>query len=254
MIIHSHGSLGDQIMLTGIPEAYYNLFGEKSYIDGGRTEIWENNPFTTTERVGKDFNYGFNAYPKDYMIYYPIRIFYDLTGYISNRDFVHPNLYKSFNRDHICVVNDQAGWPSRVNYVYFEELVQQIKSLGYVITYIRNDNFRDCCGNCPTQQIFTYDHILKDIPLKNLIEVIGSCELYIGYNSGPAQIAGALNTPYIQFDGPIPPINTVHNSCILAPNITHCRRCIMEQCENHCLARLENINDFIIQTIKDVIL
>lgn len=251
MILNVHGSLGDQIMLTGIPEAYYRLYGEKTYINGGRTEIWETNPFLINKKLGKEFSYSYNSYPKDYMVYYPIRVFYDLTSIIADRNFVKPNLYRDYEKKKICVVNDQAGWPSRVGYSHFEDLVQQVKNLGYEITYIRNENFRNCVGQCPPREINTYDHLLTDIPLSNLIEVIGTCELYIGYNSGLAQIAGALDIPYVMLDGPVPPINTKHNSCILAPDIVSCRRCVKETCLENCLQNLENINDKIIEVIKN---
>lgn len=244
MILNLHGSLGDQVMLTGIPEAYYKLTGEKTYIKGGRHELWDSNPYITGSPEGREFSYAFNEYPKDYMIYYPVRIFYDLTGKIVDRNFVHPNLYRSWERSiSAVVINDQAGWPSRTGYRFFEDLVLQFKMFGYSITYVRNDSFANCHGQTMPRQIQSYDQLLLDIPLSNLIEVIGRAGLYVGYNSGLSQLAGALNTPYVMLDGSVPPINTAHNSCIYTPEIKDCRRCVSESCEAMCLASLENINE-----------
>lgn len=251
MILNCHGSLGDQIILTGIPEAYYKLYGEKTYVNMVRTEIWDDNPYLTNEKSGIEFTYNFNVYPKDYMIYYPVRIFYDLTGHIVESSFVRPKIYKSFHRDKICVVNDQAGWPTRTGYRYLNDLITQIKDLGYVITYLRNELFRDCIGNCPPEQITKWDHKLVNIPLSNRIEVIGSCQLYVGYNSGNAQLAGALDTPYIQIEGSVSPINTRHPSCIYVTDIPGCKRCCSDSCHMNCLSNLDNINHKIINVIKE---
>ncbi len=255
MIIKVHGSLGDQIMLTGLPKAYHKLFGEKSHIVGGRQEIWDGNPYITNKPIGETFSYTFNSYPKDYMVYYPIRLFYDMCGVIADRNFVHPAIYKKKkNSDFkLIVINDQAGWPSRVGYPFFDDLVYKlIEEFDIPVHYVRNERFRDCMGRCPAKEVKNSSTIMQeDVALSDLIDLINDAALYIGYNSGLSHIAGALNTPYIQFDGPIPPINTVHNSCIYVPNILACRRCVSEVCNEACLVNMSNINDEIIKVIKE---
>ncbi len=252
MIIHPHGSLGDQIMLTGLPEAYYKLFGELTFVEGGREDLWKYNPYITKERFGKEFSYSFNSYPKDYMIYYPIRVFYDLTGVICSRNFVHPNLYWPSVKNNNCVVNDQAGWPSRTGYKYLDDLIKDIKKEGFHITYVRNENFRDCFGNCPKKQLTIFDTVLTDMSLSDMITTISNAALYVGYNSGLSQIAGATNTKYVLLDGPVPPINTAHNSCIFATDMLSCRRCVLEDCINNCLQNSENFNDSILDVIRSL--
>jgi len=218
MIIKAHGSLGDEVMLTGLPEAYNKITGQFIGITTNRHYLWENNPYIK-DSSREEFSYAFNVYPKDYLIYYPIRLFFDLTGFIVDRNLVQPNLYKPRveNNEKIIVVNDEAGWPSRRGYPYFNTLCKDLKDLGYAIYYTRG-NTLDCMGHQSEKTItnYTYNDNGGTPNLVQVIDLLQRAAFYIGYDSGLAQLAGALKVPYVLLSLAIPPINTAHNSCIYA--------------------------------------
>lgn len=234
MILNVHCSMGDRLMCTGIPEAYHTLFGEKIHVSGIRyPEFWRYNPYITKTAVGHPFSPPLNT-EKDYMIYYPVRIFHDMTDYIVDRDLVQPNIYTTSPRikDRI-IVNDQAGWPSRRGYPYFSRLASELMDLGYEVVYVHNAGYRDCYGQSSPQQISRYSWHVSNQPMAELIDLIASAQAYVGYDSGIAQLAGATQTPYVLLSSSIPPINTAHNSCIYTTD-TGCRRCCATDCDEGC--------------------
>lgn len=247
MILHLHGSLGDHVIATGLPEAYFNLTGEKTYIKteraGGNPVYWEDNPHVLKQPTGEYKSLGFNTYPKDYMIYTPVRMFYDISGYIVDRSEVRPNLYKERHPEKdLIVINDQAGWPSRRGYPYLDELVHELLDKGWKICYMRNDEFADCFGQRSPRQLTRYTFEVQPT-LRQGVETLQSAAIYIGYDSGYAQISGALGVPYIVMSGPIAPISSIHGSCIYAFNIPGCRRCCANSCPNNCLQNISNRNE-----------
>jgi len=254
MILNIHGSLGDHIMATGLPEAYFKLTGEYTYIKteraGGDPVYWENNQYVSKQPVGELRSLAFNAYPKDHMVYTPVRMFYDISGHIMDRSQVHPNLYKALQPDgDLIVVNDQAGWPSRRGYPYLDELIHSLLGDGWQVCYMRNDEFADCFGSRSARQLTGCTFEVQPT-LRQGVEVLQRASVYIGYDSGYAQVAGALGVPYVLLAGPIPPVNTAHDSCIYALDIPGCRRCCTTSCENGCLQNAPNRNG----EIRDAIL
>lgn len=250
MKLQVHRGLGDQIMHTGLPEALYYYRKEYTEIIGGRLELWSNNPYVRENAGGEEVSLGFNQ-PRDYMIYYPVRLFYDMTGIIAPAGMVKPRLYKQGVRNaRIALVNDQSGWPTRTGYPHFEKLIQLVKKEGYTIHYLRNEGFRDCNGACPPREVQTYDEIHTDISLQELIDRMTSAAVYIGYDSGLAQLAGATDTPYVLLEGPVAPINTVHPSCIWHLDLKACRKCAADNCSNMCLRQAKDINSTIIWAMR----
>lgn len=248
-----NGSLGDHVMATGIPEAYFEIYKEPTFVETEFKILFKNNPYITDNffNVTKEYSLKFNEYPKDYMIYYPVRIFYDITGIIADRNLVRPRLYKkrTYLPQKTAIVNDQAGWPSRVGYKYFNDLVIKLKANNFVVWYIRNQKSLNCFGQPSPEVITDYTHKAFNIPLEELIDRLSECDLYIGYDSGVSQLAGALDVPYVMLSGSVPPINTAHNSCIYTLDLL-CDRCCKELCEKSCLSYSENKNDEIIEIIN----
>jgi hypothetical protein len=253
MILQVHQGLGDQIMHTGLPEAYYKIFGEKIGITGHREELWQYNQYVDWHAEGNVISLPFNQ-PRDYMIYYPVRLFYDFTGWIVNKDLVQPNIYIKPDRNkHRLLVNDQSGWPTRVGYPYFEELIVKLRELfRFEIRYIRNENFRNCIGQCPPRELSTFDVLLENLSLDGLIYEFQHAGLYVGYDSGLAQLAGATNTPYVLLEGPVAPINTVHNSCVWYLDLPNCKKCNLDNCFRYCLSQAKNYNPEIIWNIGNL--
>jgi len=253
MILELHGSMGDHVITTGIPEAYYNYFGEKTKVISKKgNDFWETNPFVTTEDIGDYHSLAFNGTSKDYMIYYPVRVFHDITGYIVNRKEVAPNLYRERTVEPgLVVINDQAGWPNRRGYPYLEELAQALLGLGFKILYMRNDSFQDCVGKGSQKAITSYTEAVTDLSIKQGIEILQRAALYIGYDSGYSNVAGALKVPYVFLAGPVAPVNTQHDSCIYTLD-GFCRHCNSDQCLENCLHTAPNKNDEIIEACRNI--
>jgi len=248
MRINVHGSLGDQIMLTGIPELYYKLYNEKVSLAGDiKPELWKYNPYVE-DRHGDDFSYAFNATEKDYMIYYPVRIFNDMTHRTVDRKHLQPNFYREYiKKPGTIVVNDQAGWPSRRGYIYFDALCKELINSGFTVIYSRNESSLDCFGKSSEKVIHSFSEQRHNLSLDSMINLVGSAEFYIGYDSGMAQVAGATKTKYVLLSSSVPPINTAHDSCIYYLDNINCRRCVATTCNKQCF---EDKNQEIIGTIR----
>lgn len=256
MILDVHGNLGDQVMFTGIPEAFYERFGEKTYISGEacRKELFETNPYLLDQPIGKKLSFGIQN--KDHEIYYPVKIFRDIseqfTGapWILDREKVAPNLYRTPVRRNanLVVVNDQAGWPSRTGYPYFNDLSVMLLKKGFTVNYLYNNNFHDCNGNVSQESIYDFSYRSGNESLSELIEKLSICFLYIGYESGIMHLAGALGTPCVYITGSVPSISAP-DSCIFITKLDHCRKCHQENCPNMCLHSAHNQNDAICSAI-----
>jgi ADP-heptose:LPS heptosyltransferase len=249
MILHLWGSLGDHVIMTGIPEAYFKIFGEQTKIIDKHSDLfWNNNPYITEESIGKD--YYFNANTVDtYQYYYPQRVFHDITGLWVDREDVQPNLYiprKTIPK--LVIMNDQAGWPSRRGYRYLTNLSIRLMENGYIVAYLRNTGFKDCTNKVSAGQIWKYSYILENLPMPQLVDKLSEAALYIGYDSGISAIVGAFKIPYITFYGSIPAINTTHFTCIYA--IDECDHCCTDQCNKNCLTLYEDKTDEIMERIK----
>lgn len=250
MILNLWGSLGDRVIMTGIPEAYFKTFGEKTKIRNKLSDLfWNNNPYITEETIGKDCYFNPNTVDT-YQFYYPQRVFKDITGVDVDRTLVQPNLYiprKTISR--LVIMNDQAGWPSRRGYRYFTNLSKRLMEDGYTVAYLRNNGFRDCVNKVSAGQIWNYSYMLENLSLPELITKMSEADFYIGYDSGISTLAGALKIPYITFYGSIPAINTMHNTCIYA--IDECDHCCADQCNKNCLTLYEDKTDKVMERIKE---
>jgi len=251
MILELHGSMGDHVLATGIPEAYFKYYGEKTKIISKKgDDFWKTNPYITDEDIGDYHSLAFNQGPKDYMIYNPVRVFYDITGYIVNRKEVAPNLYlERVPEQGLVVINDQAGWPNRRGYRYFDELAGSLLELGYHIMYMRNDSFQDCVGQSSEKAITNYTEFITNLSIKSGIEILRKADLYIGYDSGYANVAGALKVPYVFLASSVAPINTQHDSCIYTLD-GFCKHCNSDSCTENCLRSAPNKNAEILEAIR----
>lgn len=250
MKLYLWGSLGDHVIMTGIPEAYFKTFGEKTkIIDKGSDIFWNRNPYITEENIGKDCHFAPNN-PDTYQFYYPQRVFKEITGIDIDRKYVQPNLYiprKTVPK--LVVMNDQAGWPSRRGYKYFTNLSRKLMENSYTVAYLRNSGFKDCTNKISAGQIWQYSYILEDLSRPDLVTRMSEAAFYIGYDSGISALAGALKIPYITFYGSIPAINTVHDTCIYA--IDECDHCCTDQCNKNCLTLYEDKTDEIMERIEN---
>jgi len=249
MILKLHGSMGDHIMMTGIPEAYYKKFGEKTkVISKYSDEFWKRNPYITEESFGKEYSLRFNSSKIDYMIYYPQRVFYEITGLIIDRKKVQPNFYIGRDTDSkLVIINDQAGWPSRRGYRYFNDLSLKLIKGGFHVCYLRNEGFGDCVGQYSKREITDYSSLLEDPSMIQMINKMAEAFVYIGYESGLSSMAGALKIPYVLFNSSVPPINVCHDTCIYYTD--NCNYCCADQCTENCLSKCENRNDGIVEII-----
>ncbi len=252
MRLKLHGSLGDFVMGTGLPEAYYKLFGKAVHIVTERfRELWADNPYITADPSGPEHSIKFNSDKYDYMIYYPVRLFFEMTGRIVDRSIVHPRIYRSFERERRKIVmSDQAGWPTRRGYPFLNDLAVTLLSHGYEVVYMRNDNFRDCIGEVNVRQIDKFSREVQNPSNADMIRELGSAHIYIGYDSGYCQIAGALGTKSVMLSSSVPPINSAHDFCIYIAK--ECSGyCCAEKCEKMCLRSARNINEEIITAVLD---
>jgi ADP-heptose:LPS heptosyltransferase len=244
--------MGDHLIATGIPEAYYKLFGEKTYISSKYSEeFWNTNPYVTNDKIGNHFSLRFNSSLVDYMIYYPVRVFYDITGQVVDRKFVHPYIYKHRNPNkNLVVINEQAGWPSRRGYKYFNDLAERLIAIGFTVCYLNNSSFRDCLGQPSPRTVTACSIEVKNPPMHDLIQLLSTAKVYIGYDSGLAQLAGALKVPTVSLYGSIPAINTMHDYCIYY--VDNCQHCCADQCTKNCLSNTENKNGEILERVLEL--
>lgn len=252
MNLKLHGPMGDHLVLTGIPEAYYRIFGEKTYVPHQyASEFWKDNPFISKKPLGQTYSIAFNSGPKDYMIYYPVRVFYDISGYIVDRSLVQPNLYLPRTPlDGFILINDQAGWPSRKGYPHFNALCRSLMDHGWRVVYLRNEGYRDCIGQESPRQITNFLQEIRNPSISHMISAVRSCQFYIGYDSGISQLAGALKIPYVMLSGSVPPINTAHDTCIYALKLPTCKRCFTDTCHEGCIKGAGNENGAILEAIN----
>jgi ADP-heptose:LPS heptosyltransferase len=251
MILGTHGSMGDVVIMTGIPQAYFELFGEKTKIVNKYASVfWDTNPYITEENIGNTCTIRDNMTKEDYMQYYPQRVFKEITGISVDREKIQPNLYKERTPiPRFVIMNDQSGWPSRRGYRYFNNLASRLIQEGFLVYYLRNNRFRDCIGRFQIESINTYTNRLDDLSIPQTIDWFSRASFYIGYESGLSTLAGALKVPYITFYGSIFPINTTHDSCIYY--IDNCDHCCKDQCSKNCLTFYEDMTDPVMERIKE---
>ena len=257
--LYLQGSLGDHVIYTGIPEAYFKTFGKKLVIHDieGYNPIWQNNPFIEMDNggVGQEPNVKvirLDQTEEDWNSYRPNRVFKELWN-IDLKEKIGPNLYYPPNKNPLkpIAICEDAGWPSRKGYRYFNDLALQLKMKYKQIYVFQNFNYRDCMGQSPnyTIDIKNVSGVFNDMDLQFKINMLLKCGVYIGYDSGMSNLAAALQIPYVLFNGPVTAETIKHPSCIYA--VEACKNpCHSEVCSNKCLEQLPNINDTIIEKIK----
>jgi ADP-heptose:LPS heptosyltransferase len=248
MLFRLKASLGDHALYTGIPEAFYQLTGEKLNVISQYIELWQNNPFVDLNAPGPEYELRLASSENDWQEYPPARVFRELTGKTIASEKVSPNMYypRMPVENHI-VVNVQAGWPSRRGYAHFRSLVESLMSMEYVITLVHASGYRDCFGDASPVTV-PYDSFVESPTLERVIRILQSAAFYIGYDSGYAQIAAALKIPYVVLLGATPFTIVAHPSCIYHLEI--CEHCHTESCAKRCLENAPNKNDEIIKAIK----
>lgn len=244
MILNLHWSLGDHACYSGIFEAYYRRFGEHLGLlgEGKFSALWKTNPFVTTKPSGESYRLRVERIgdKTDWTMYRPQRIFEEMTGVLPSREEVQPKLYRDRKpvkgRVAVC---DEAGWPNRRGYAYFNNLVNELNK--DCETYlIRN------IGIGP-RQIGCAKHEIR-LSLDETIDFLATTEVYIGYDSGLAHLAAGVGTPYVMFNSATPPVVVKHDKCILA--LEACDHCCSDCCNNHCLQNFPDHNSQIIEEIK----
>jgi len=189
LVIDPYWSLGDVIMCTGLPEAFFKLYGEKTHIVNPKMiGLWQNNPYLSPEPIGQRFTVSPNTH-KDYISYYPQRLFYNLTGQLVNKKDVSPRFYVNYNPvPGRIVINDAAGWPSRRGF-NLDEVCNRLQD--YEIVYLHN-TFRDCFGQLLPPTITHYSEVKNDV---DPIELLRTASLYIGFESGLTHLAAGVGVP-----------------------------------------------------------
>lgn len=238
------GSLGDHVVYTGIPEAFYKKFGIKLFVESPYFPLWENNPFVTTERLDDVFKMEYEQTEEDWNMYKPRRVFMQMTGVDPEKESlsVSPNLYKTRNIEpNLIIVNDEAGWPSRRGFLHWDSLLTALRKKGFKIISLKTTTYRDCTGQLVENPITVFDEQIINPALSTVIDLLSRAKYYIGYESAYAHIAGALGVKYILFLGSLPEICIKHPSCIHV--ITSCKvPCHKEVCARSCLKDVNAID------------
>jgi ADP-heptose:LPS heptosyltransferase len=234
-----HGSLGDHAILTGLPEAIFELTGEKTALPNKREDLlWALNPYVDDNAGGLAVTPASNS-GKDYGIYYPARVIYDLLGKHVHASKVQPNLYLPRLSPDYVVLNDQAGWPSRRGYKFWNELARALQKMGYTVVYLHNPNFADCCNMVSAPTVFEANYFVDDFRIGTLIPILRHAIAYIGYESGLTHVAAGLKVPHGTFIGAVPPINVVHECNLF--HVAACETfCCSDNCEKQCLGKLHD--------------
>ena len=233
------GSLGDHVCYTGLPEALYKhnhgKDPEKTEVITKYPKLFEHNPYVSnvlnginhpTDLLSPYFEIPYETELWHWLVYRPVRAYYQLTGNIIDRNEVQPNLYllRKTKLGHI-VIADQAGWPTRRRGPggNLDKLAIRLLDLGYHVTVIHNPNYTDCFGNKVPREIEHYNLSVNDNYI-SIIQFLQEAQYFIGYDSGIAHLAGALKVPSILLAGSVPPIVFAHNSAIK----------IFDTCGKHC--------------------
>lgn len=234
------GSLGDHVVYTGIPEAFYKKFGYKLFVDSSYPLLWESNPYISKERLDPIFNIEYEQSESEWNTYKPRRVFMQMTGIDPAIECleVSPKLYRIKQTEkNLIIVNDEAGWPSRRGFAHWPLLLNELRLRGFKIVLLKTANYRDCVGQYMEEAITIFDEQINNPTLETVINWISRARWYIGYESAYAHIAGALHVDYVLFLGSLPEITSRHPSCKLVLNncISPCHR---ELCEKQCLKSL----------------
>jgi ADP-heptose:LPS heptosyltransferase len=247
-----HSSMGDHVIMTGIPEAFFNLYGEKTFvIHRYSDDFWNHNPYITNVPTGKLYSLRPNGTPQDFATYYPARVFQEITGTPIDKKLVQPNIYIPRRpMPHLVVMNDQSGWPSRRGYRYWNELAINLINNGFLVYYLRNDNFLDCIAHTMPRLITAYATVLNNLSIPQTIDILSQAVAYIGYASGMTSLAAALKIPLVTFYGSIPAENGLHDVTVYYTD--NCDHCCADQCNKMCLTLLEDKSNEVVSRLLEI--
>jgi ADP-heptose:LPS heptosyltransferase len=234
------GSLGDHVVYTGLPEAFYKIFGIKLFVESSYSPLWRNNPFIASERLNDVFKMEYEQIENEWNTYKPRRVFMQMTGVDPEKEGISvcPKLYRSRNTEpDLIVVNNEAGWPSRRGLLYWDLLSKHLKQKGFKVISLRTPTYKDCTGQIIDEPITIFDKQFINPTLETVIDLLSCAKYYIGYESAYAHIAGALEIEYVLFLGSLPEICIKHPSCKLV--VSGCvSPCHKELCEKQCLSTI----------------
>lgn len=255
MNLYLNGGLGDHVIQSGIPEAYYKLYGERTYIPNRKHPIlFQNNPYLSDIPLGIN-NILNSERGNDNEVYYPVRVFRDITGVEIKKEEVLPNLYieKEIQSD-LCIVNDQAGWPTRWGYPYLQDLITDLMNMGWRMIYLRNDRFVDCNGTHSPRQISNVkpQDVYLDVPMETVVDLIKRAGLFVGYDSGLYQLSAALRVNSLLVAGSVNYVRAESptSACV----INTCRsKCHLENCTQMCIRNTTKYSNEVLEVCRGVL-
>lgn len=254
-------TMGDNAAFTGLPEAYHKLSGNKlavSCSSNAYAYLWERNPFV--EYQGTRPNKCLLTPPETMgrliysQIYKPVYFYGQLTGKAQTANNLQPNLYmdKAVVPRRL-IVCDEAGWPNRRGYPFFKNVIKGMIKDGWNVVHLTGRT-----------KVWHYGHEypwtneLEDLKLdvalmtncKDMVNFMATGAAFIGYESGLAHVAGALRMPYAFFAGGTSVSANRHPSCVFA--VDGCFNvCLLHACSNHCIVRLPDYTEQVVDAFKE---
>jgi hypothetical protein len=261
-------ALGDNVCYTGVPTAYFNTTGNKLAVrsvgldarSSQMAAVWHNNPHVLWEGTAtrwfkyplvfsKDEAYLWNS------VYKPMWLYQALTKKSINPDSVRPKLFYSIKRvKKRLIVNDEAGQPIRRGYPHMDMLVKELKRSGWDIVVLRNGvkRLQEKHNELSGHEVYGIYDAAQCPDAKTTIEFMSTAHAYLGYESGLAHVAGALNIPYVMFSAVSNAEINRHPSCIFA--VCPCASpCMNMSCQKACMQKLPNYNDLIVNKLQEVL-
>lgn len=249
--------MGDRLVYSGLPEAYFHIFGEPlrvgTYLKSGEHfyPLYKDNPYAemvpwAEKQDGLLPGLAWNV-PESYWRphYVPKRVFHELTGMWLPEKYVNPNLYRPRRTiKRRLVVCDEAGWACRRGYPYLDDLVAVFTKAGWETICMRN------LGQGP-QQVQSARHSAMFFDYQQTIRFMETVELFVGYESAIAHICGALRVPYVMFCGGTPSQMFRHLSCVYAHDSCVMGGCNSKICPRACLNQSANVNDAVLAAVEE---
>jgi ADP-heptose:LPS heptosyltransferase len=261
-------ALGDNVCYTGVPTAYFKVTGNKLAVrsegldtrESHMAAVWQNNPHVSWQGTAKRWLRHPLVFSKNeaYLwgtTYKPLWLYQTLTKKTVSPDDVRPKLF--YLRNQIkkrLIVNDEAGQPIRRGYPHMDALIKSLHARGWDIVVLRNGvkRIQEKTDALSGYEIHgPYDRA-QYADVKTTIEFMATAHAYIGYESGLAHVAGALNIPYVMFSTVAGAEINRHPSCVFA--VCACPTpCMNMSCQKACMQKLPNYNDLIVTKLQEVL-
>jgi hypothetical protein len=261
-------ALGDNVCYTGVPTAYFNATGTKLAVrsvgldtrSSQMAAVWHNNPHVSwggdaTNWLKYPLVFSKNDAYLWSTVYKPLWLYHALTKKTVSPDDVRPKLF--YPRKQVkkrLIVNDEAGQPIRRGYPYMDALIKSLHASGWDVVVMRNGvkRLQEKTDALSGYEIYgPYDRA-QCADVKTTIEFMATAHAYIGYESGLAHVAGALNIPYAMFSTVAGAEINRHPSCVFA--VCPCTMpCMNMSCQKACMQQLPNYNDLIVTKLQEVL-